>query len=206
MKIIRIVSQILFLGIFLFFISQGKTIFWLALFGIFLISTILFGRLYCGYLCPMGTLMRVCEFISKKLHIQSDNVPKILMSKTLPWVVLGISVLTMVASRKVLHKEIPILLILLVVSFVLTLRYKPWVFHNHVCPFGALLSFPGRLSMKSVQVNQNGCIGCKKCEKVCDAKAIEVNKATKKAFVDRSMCHQCQECVAICPVQTIKYL
>jgi len=205
LKKIRVISQILFLSMFLFFVSQGKTVFWLALFGAFLISTIFFGRLYCGYICPMGTLMRISEFISKKLHLQSDKVPRILKSKALPWIILGMSVVTMVASRKVFHKEIPILLILLIVSFVLTLRYKPWVFHNHICPFGILLSIPGRLSMKSVHVEQNGCVGCKKCEKVCNAKAIQVNKVTKKASVDKSVCHQCQSCVAVCPVQTINY-
>ena len=205
MKVIRLVSQILFLGIFLLFVSQGKTIFWLALFAVFLIATIFFGRLYCGYVCPMGTLMRISELVSKKLHLQSDKVPRILKSKALPWIVLGMSVLSMIGSRKVLHKEIPILLILLAISFVMTLRYKPYVFHNHVCPFGALLSIPGKISMKSVKVDQTGCIGCKKCEKVCDAKAIEVDKGTKKAFVNKSMCHQCQACVAVCPVKTIKY-
>lgn len=205
MKVVRLVSQTLFLGIFLFFVSQGKTLFWLTLFAVSLVATIFFGRLYCGYICPMGTLMRFSEFVSKKLHLQSDKVPRILKSKALPWIVLGMSVLSMIGSRKVLHKEIPILLLLLAISFVMTLRYKPYVFHNHVCPFGALLSIPGKISMKSVEVDQAGCIGCKKCEKVCDAKAIEVDKGTKKASVNKSMCHQCQACVAICPVKTIKY-
>lgn len=205
MNRVRTIVQLMFLGVFLFLVSQGKTVIWLALFGIALIGTIFFGRVYCGYVCPMNTLMKLSVFLSKKLHLRTHKVPKVLRSKILPWVVLMMSVLTMIGSRKILHKEIPILLILLLVSFVVTLRYEPWIFHNHACPFGALLSIPGRISMHGVQVEQSKCIGCKKCEKVCDAQAIIVDAQSRKASVNKTLCHQCQSCVSVCPVQTINY-
>lgn len=205
MNRIRTIIQLISLGVFLFFISQGKTLVWLALFGTALIATIFFGRIYCGYMCPMNTIMKLSNFLSKKLNLRTHKVPKILKSKILPWVVLMMSVLSMLGARRLFHKEIPILLILLLLSFMITLRYEPWVFHNHICPFGALLSIPGRISMHSVQVEQSKCIGCKKCEKVCDAEAIIVNEENRKAAVNKTLCHQCQACIGVCPVQTINY-
>lgn len=41
------------------------------------------------------------------------------------------------------------------------------------------------------------CIGCKKCEKVCDSEAVSV--ANFKATVDPSKCSGCQKCIDACP-------
>jgi len=205
MKHIRIIIQFIFLGAFLFLVIQGKTFIWLAVFGIALLGTIFFGRFYCGYICPMNTAMKLPVFLAERLHLRTINVPRILRSRWLPWLVFAMSALTMIGSRKVLHKEIPILIILLVFSLLVTLRYEPWVFHNHICPFGALLSIPAKFSLRSFDVEQSKCIGCKKCEKVCDAQAIEVDPSTRKATINKSLCHQCHECASVCPVKTIKY-
>lgn len=45
------------------------------------------------------------------------------------------------------------------------------------------------------------CIGCKKCEKVCEAGAVTV--ADFKATIDPTKCGGCNECVAACPQGTI---
>lgn len=58
--------------------------------------------------------------------------------------------------------------------------------------------------MFSERVNKSGCIGCKKCEKVCPSEAIEV-KADKKAEVETSLCFQCTNCVQVCPTDCISY-
>jgi len=46
-----------------------------------------------------------------------------------------------------------------------------------------------------------GCIGCKKCEKVCPVEAIMVTEFLSK--VDQDKCIQCGKCVEVCPVQVI---
>lgn len=46
-----------------------------------------------------------------------------------------------------------------------------------------------------------GCIGCKKCEKVCPTDAIKV--VDNLAAVDPDKCINCGECVAVCPVNVI---
>lgn len=49
-----------------------------------------------------------------------------------------------------------------------------------------------------------GCIGCKKCEKVCPTGAILV--ADNLARIDQSKCTVCGACVESCPVHVIKRL
>lgn len=52
-----------------------------------------------------------------------------------------------------------------------------------------------------VQVEQDKCIGCKKCTKMCAAEAISVED--KKASVDESKCIGCGLCIASCHYDAI---
>jgi len=202
MKKYRKLIQLAFLLIFFFIIAKGNMFIWLGLFLISLIGATIFGRFYCGYICPMNTVMGATGNISKKLNWRTKSVPKVLQSKYLPWIVLVLMIGTMVLSKKVFHQEVPILILLMAVSILVTLRYEEWVFHNHICLYGALLSLTGRWAKFSTKVESDLCIGCKKCETVCPSKAISV---TKVAQIDPSTCHQCPACIMVCPKNAIHY-
>lgn len=205
MKKYRKLIQLAFLFIFFFIIVKGNMFIWLGLFLISLIGSVIFGRFYCGYICPMNTVMGATGNLSKKLNWSTKSVPKVLQSKYLPWIVLVLMFGTMVLSKKVFHQEVPILIVLMIVSVLVTLRYEEWVFHNHICPYGALLSITGRWARFSTKVEPDLCIGCKKCETVCPSKSIRVDSITKVALIDQSTCHQCQACTMVCPKNAIHY-
>lgn len=59
-KTIRI-FQLIFLGVFVMLIKLGKLQLWFAIFLISIIATPLFGRFYCGWLCPINTLMDITD-------------------------------------------------------------------------------------------------------------------------------------------------
>ena len=205
MRNARNVIQVLFLSLFFIIILNGNMILWLGIFVVSLVSAFVFGRFYCGYICPMHTVMGITGKLSKKLNWQSKKVPKVLKTRALPWIVLAIMLITMVLSKMVLHREVPVLIILMILSVLVTLRFEEWVFHNHICPYGALLSITGKHAKFNTEVNQSLCIGCKKCEKVCPSQAIKVNTETKKASTNPTVCHQCQSCILICPEDAIHY-
>lgn len=205
MKKYRKLIQLAFLFIFFFIIAKGNMFIWLGLFLISLMGAAILGRFYCGYICPMNTAMGATEKLSKKLNWRTKSVPKVLQSKYLPWSVLLMMVATMVLSKKAFHQEVPILILLMAVSILVTLRYEEWVFHNHICPYGALLSLTGRWAKFSTKVESDLCIGCKKCETVCPSKAISVDRLTKVAQINPSTCHQCQACTMVCPKNAIHY-
>lgn len=204
-KLVINTIRVVFLGLFIFILSQGKPILWLTLFAISLLAAIFFGRIFCGWICPMNTLMVGTEWITNRLKIKKKKSPTWLESGWLRWVVLIAGILLMVVGKRFLQKDIPVLVILLIVSVLMTLRYKPEVFHNKVCPFGILQGFTGRFAKFSRRVDSNDCIGCKKCELVCPAEAILVDEQTRKAQVNAKLCHQCKNCTLICPTKAIDY-
>ena len=68
MKILVTIIRLLFLVLFISLIVTGNMLIWLALFAISLVMAIFFGRVYCGYACPMNTLMIPSEWLSEKLN------------------------------------------------------------------------------------------------------------------------------------------
>ena len=75
-KHIVTIIRILFLGLFIILLAKGRIMLWLGLFGASLVAALLFGRVYCGYVCPMNTLMVPAEWISKKLKFQTSRTPR----------------------------------------------------------------------------------------------------------------------------------
>ena len=205
MKYITNIIRILFLALFIFLLANGKVVLWLALFGAILVIALIFGRIYCGYVCPMNTLMIPIEWLSKKLKLQTADAPKWLKNGYFTWITLGISIAVMLLSKRLLHIDLPILPFWLVMSILITLRYKPAVFHNLICPFGALQRSFGRFARLSEKVDKDACVGCKLCEKACPSNAIVVFSEDKKAVINTALCHQCIKCRQVCPKDAINY-
>ncbi len=194
-----------FLALFLFLLAKGKLMLWFGLYAVSLLVALIFGRVYCGYVCPMNTLMIPAAWIGKKIKLQTENPPKWLKNGYFPWILLALSVTAMLIFKKRLGVNVPILPIWLIISVLVTLRYKPQVFHNLVCPFGALQRTVGRFALIGKEVDPKTCIGCELCEEVCPAGSIAVVGDEKKAVITTALCHQCTNCQEVCPQDAIHY-
>ncbi|HHT21540.1 MAG TPA: 4Fe-4S binding protein [Tissierellia bacterium] len=205
MKRLASVIRLLFFALFVFLVIRGKPMLWLALFGIGLLSTILFGRYYCGYICPMNTIMRPIDRLAKSLGTQTDHTPRWLEGGKLSWIALVVSAALVIAMRRFAGVQFPFLIVWLVLAGLITLRYRPAIFHNLICPFGAPLTLFGRLTRRSKLVDATECIGCSQCIKACPSQAVTMEPTHRLAWIEPAICHQCQDCTAACPVDAISY-
>ena len=80
-KKIRTLVQLVFLGIFLLLMLKNKAQLWMGFIFISIILTSLFGRFYCGWACPINTLIRGMNWIKKKFNIKDKSIPEVLKSE-----------------------------------------------------------------------------------------------------------------------------
>ena len=197
--------RLMFLALFVVLILNGKMVLWLAVFAVSLVAELVFGRFYCGFLCPMNTVMIPTDWLARNLKIQTDKVPDWMKSGKLAWVLLAVSLGSVLLLKRLSGINFPILPVLLVLSMLMTLRFHPSVFHNLLCPFGVIQKLFSRKPLLSHRVDPQVCIGCKRCEKVCPSWAIVVTVSDHKAQVYDNLCHQCTNCQQVCPTSAIHY-
>lgn len=197
--------QFIFLALFGWLIWKGNMGIWLGILGISVVMSLFFGRFYCGYICPMSPVMTWTEKLSRKIGLQRKVLPNFLEKDFLPWLVLAVMIGGMLAGKRALGADIPVLLILVGISAFVTLFYKQELFHRYLCPYSGFLGLAGGRAGKSKKVDAQFCNGCRSCMAVCPSGAISIRPETKRAVIDAAHCHQCTECGEICPKDAIAY-
>jgi len=72
---------------------------------------------------------------------------------------------------------------------------------NVICPVGAVLGLLAKFAWLRPRIDGNSCIGCKKCERRCKGRCIDVAEKN----IDASRCVACYDCSAVCPKGAIKW-
>ena len=197
--------RLLFFLVFLILLITQRFQLWLIIYLTGVVLSLFFGRIYCGYVCPMNTVMRHTQRVSRKIGLQRKSYPSWLESTRLPYLVLIISAASMIIGMRILQRNIPVLLILFLLSNIVTLLVSSQVWHNGLCPYSILLRLAATFSKRSRKVDLKTCVGCGKCLSVCPAGAISTIEGSKKVHIDRTRCHQCEACTAVCPTKAISY-
>lgn len=164
--------------------------------SIVFLLTFVFGRFFCGYLCPVGTIQELAYHAPvPKINPRQKNA--FMAVRALFFVVflvmaffLSASLLAWFGIRDFFYLSLTAgtFVFILVVVLSMTL-YRP--FCRLVCPYGALLSLGAKKSLLRIQ-RTAACIECKKCEKACPAD--EAKRDDGKAE-----CYLCGRCMDVCP-------
>jgi ferredoxin-type protein NapH len=201
---IKLIMQIFFLIVFISIMILGKANLWMVIFLGGVLGSMLLGRFYCGWICPINTMMDGVDYIYKKRKVKRRTVPNWAKKPFVRYlslaVFIGIIVLTLITGRK-----IPLLPMLVILGTIIALFYVPAFWHRYLCPYGALLSITGSLARFHWKVDESLCSKCEVCKKVCPAEAVF--KENKQAFpkLEKSLCLECLACVKACPKNAISY-
>jgi len=189
-----------------------------AIFGIIIGTSVLFGRMFCGYACPLGVMQEILSKINFKSDIKSQKENRFHFdfgfryAKRVRWFSLGfLFFVSIVLSFSILPLinpfsgfsylktfEIVVLvpfIALLIIGILSIFLYRPWC--RFFCPFGAGSDFLARHSAIKY-LRTKDCTNCGLCEKVCP---------TQEAAADskKGECYYCNRCIEICPHDAITF-
>ncbi len=183
------------------------------LFWIFIIVTVfLFGRgLFCGWMCPFGSLQESIFKIAKVLGLKrfQTQVPQKWHDR-LKWVkyavfffLLTVSMFSMGLAEKlsevepfkttflvgVLNRSWPYSLFVAVILGVSIFIERPYC--KYICPLGASLAMPSTFRWFGLKRKQD-CNSCKACAVGCGAQAIDA-----QGRIDHRECLHCLDCMVL---------
>lgn len=186
------------------------------LMSIVFLLAILFGPVFCSFICPLGTVQELIGKLGKRIwkkrfnHFVPMSLHRILVY--FRYVVLAMVVVVTARSGYLMFEDIdpynalfsfwsdevsPKALVVLSVTLVASFFVeRPWC--KYACPYGALLGLSNKFRIFKIRRNKSTCISCNRCSQSCPM-LIDVAKQEK---VTNLQCISCFECTSeqSCPI------
>src|SRR6056297_90411 len=178
--------------------------------------SIFFGPVFCGWICPLGTLQEWIGKLGKRIFkkrynrfmpIFIDGKLRYLRYLVLAWVVYvtaksGVLLFVNVDPYYAMFNfwtgevALPALVILALTMAGSLFLERPWC--KYACPFGAFLGVFNLFRIFKIRRNDSTCIDCGACGRACP---MNIRVDEKKAVLS----HQCISCMictseGVCPV------
>lgn len=203
-----------------FFVNPLLNMFIITLIILTLITTILFGRLYCGWLCPFGAVTealfqmkrffekRYRKTLGKEIDIEFLEDKKLIkqlrkFEKYFRYIKYALAITIFLSPTLIILEPFQYMfnftklslikvlyLITIIVFCVLFIRL--WC--RYFCPLGALLALISKFSIFKLNLNKQSCLDCEICQNICPTNAIvEKNKKRTIIFSECILCNKCRQ-------------
>ncbi|WP_405282543.1 4Fe-4S binding protein [Gaopeijia maritima] len=167
--------------------------------GFTLLATLLFGRVFCGFLCPFGALQdlltrfvprRFQRRVPERLHRAGLKVKYVVLAVILVPALLGSHASLYPYFEPfgtVFFRSPSVLLWAIALAFIAASAVVPRFYCRYACPLGAALAIGSLVSINRIRRVEH-CTLCKVCENACPTGAI------RGAEIDFKECVRCNAC------------
>lgn len=178
------------------------------------LTLIIAGAMFCGYICPLGTVQDYLAKLGKKLWNGRyfNRIPLRISNILSYFKYFFLAFILFQTSRhfslvfedidpyynlfNIWSDEIAIAGYISVAVFLLASLFVERPYCKYVCPLGAINGIFNKFSFFNIKRNANTCINCKKCDKACPMN-IQVSAKEK---ISSAACIRCGKCIEACPV------
>ncbi|MCH7783769.1 4Fe-4S binding protein [candidate division KSB1 bacterium] len=182
------------------------------------VLTVILGKVYCGWICPMNLILEFNDKIRSLLNKIGYNSRDIRFSKNTKYFVLvfglilaifaGRPLLALIYPPAVISREIfyrvyngvwgvGVTLIGFILFFELVFSRRWWC--RYICPGGAVYTLLSHFRLLRIKLNKSQCDLCGDCIPVCP---YDLKPMTKKLTAG---CDQCGLCISVCKPGALKY-
>ncbi|GER92483.1 quinol dehydrogenase ferredoxin subunit NapH [hot springs metagenome] len=176
------------------------------------ILALIFGRVFCSWICPQNTISEISDYLSRKIsfkrviNLSPRSLPRyiILVVSLILVPIIGFPVANLISAPGIISVQISKyiyegtvglevgLIGTIIISEVFLFR-RLWC--NYICPVGSFLGiFRLKRTMKVVyrEDAEHLCGKCMECVKACQ---LSLNPMGGKIY---PLCHNCGDCIAAC--------
>ncbi|MCP4901691.1 MAG: 4Fe-4S dicluster domain-containing protein [bacterium] len=188
-----------------------------------IVVTAILGRVFCGWLCPLGTLQQLVSWLSGPVKRQRRDrnryrgwfsVKYMLLTVFSVWALLGVVQFGWLDPIPLLHRAFatgirPLWLgvpspggwfaFSLLAAILLTSAWMPRVFCRAVCPLGAMLGIIARVAPFRLRRIESDCTDCNLCLMACQGGDEPLGNHRV------SECHVCLNCLDSCAEDSLSY-
>jgi len=181
---------------------------------ILLIYTLLGGRTWCSWVCPINMVADLSAWLRRRLQIKD----RIILSRNVRYTVLalslilsaitGVAAFEWVSPISMFHRELifgigmGLMAVIGVFIFDLLVLRDGWC--GHLCPLGAFYALIGKIAPVRILFDSPSCTHCGECARVCpEPQVMNLIKATEAGMIASGECTNCGRCITVCPEETL---
>ncbi len=166
---------------------------------LFLLLSLVFGRIFCGHICPAGAIQELASLVPlPKIGQKWKEISRgiralvfvIVLAAAFGW---SVGIISYFGLEEFFSLDVTSVLfyVFLGVLLLSTVVYRP--FCRFICPYGLILSLTAAVSSLKFR-RTDKCIECRLCEKACPTNEAKMGDR-------KSECYMCGRCVEVCPVE-----
>jgi polyferredoxin/formate hydrogenlyase subunit 6/NADH:ubiquinone oxidoreductase subunit I len=186
--------------------------------------TAVFGRFFCGWVCPLGTLQHLVSWLAGPEKRKRPKINRyrswfsakyLVLTALVVWALFGANHFGWLDPIALLHRAFasgvrPLwhggltpggwISFAMLAAILLLSAWMPRFFCRAICPAGALMGLFARLAPLRIRRDQSGsCSGCTLCVFACQGADEPLDKHRV------SECHVCLNCLGTCAEESLHY-